>query len=186
MNPPPPTPTQATTTVTTAAAAAAAAAATETGTAPASVPAASANYMALLLSARGILVPTHFALRSQVIHLEPTLNYAIACAGYTETHKLALQALEAAWQRLKVRTEDLKLYASVVLRDKSGVHLGLLNRGVRDLKKDVGKLEGLVLAAGRALVGDLSGRKEGLFEMDVHMKAVEMVGVRWEVEGVEF
>ena len=158
-------------------------------TTPASTSAASASYMALLLSAQGALVPTHDALHSQVIHVESTLSYAIACTGYTESHKLTQLALEAAQARLKVRNGDLELYANVLARDQTGVHivhLPLLCCGLRDLERDVRRLGELVLRAGENLAGDFSGRKGGLFEMDVHLKAVGMVGVRWELEGLGF
>jgi hypothetical protein len=51
------------------------------------------------------------------------------------------------------------------------------------LKRDAQALGELVLSAGRAIVRNLDGKgKGGIFEMDVHMGAVEMVGIRWELE----
>ena len=67
--------------------------------------------------------------------------------------------------------------------DKEGVHRGLLEREARGLREDVGRVGELVLKAGRAVVRNLDGRgKGGVFEMDLHLGAVGMVGVRWELE----
>jgi hypothetical protein len=150
---------------------------------PTGIPTASGNYMALLMSRQGVFVEDYRALRSMVIHLEPTLSFAIAYAGYTQTHKITHQALEAAWARLKARHEDLKVYAAALAADKRGIHRGLLRKEARRLKRDAHALGELVLSAGRAIVRNLDGKgKGGIFEMDVHMGAVEMVGIRWELE----
>jgi superoxide dismutase len=61
-----------------------------------SQPAASANYMALVLD----IVASIRALRSKVIDLEPTLSYAIAWAGYEQRHASLVASLQKAWQRL--------------------------------------------------------------------------------------
>ena len=150
---------------------------------PTATPAASANYLALLTSAQGALVPDHHALRSLIIHLEPTLNFAVAVAGYTQTHASTHQALEAALRRLRTRHEDLKFWAGALRGDKERVYRGLLEREARGLREDVGRVGELVLKAGRAVVRNLDGRgKGGVFEMDLHLGAVGMVGVRWELE----
>ena len=71
--------------------------------------------------------------------------------------------------------------------DKEGVYRGLLEREARGLREDVGGVGELVLKAGKAVVKDLDGRgKGGVFEMDLHLGAVGMVGVRWELEECEF
>jgi hypothetical protein len=139
--------------------------------------------MALLRAPRGLIVQDYHALRSMVIHLEPTLSFAIAYAGYTEAHKATHQALEAAWARLAARHGDLKFYAGFVSADERGVHRGLLGKETRRLRGDVEALGELIFKAGRAIVRDLDGKgRGGVFEMDVHMGAVGMVGVRWELE----
>jgi hypothetical protein len=58
-----------------------------------------------------------------------------------------------------------------------------LKKALRVLRRDVDFLGGLVERAGRAVLPDLSGRRVGVFELEVHLGAVEMVRVRWEVEG---
>lgn len=150
---------------------------------PTAIPAASANYMALLMSKQGALVRDYKALRSQVIHLEPTLSFAIAYAGYTQTHQITHRALEAAREMLKARHEAFKLWAAVFEADKHGTYRRLLRKETRRLRRDAQALGELILQAGRAIVRDLDGKwKGGVFEMDVHMGAVGMVGVRWELE----
>jgi hypothetical protein len=153
---------------------------------PTGIPTASGNYMALLMSRQGVFVEDYRALRSMVIHLEPTLSFAIAYAGYTQTHKITHQALEAAWARVKARHEDLKLYDAALVADKQGIHRDMwreTRKEARKLKSDSGALGELVLKARRAVVRNLDGKgRGGIFEMDVHMGAVEMVGIRWELE----
>ena len=135
------------------------------------------------MSKQGALVRDYKALRSQVIHLEPTLSFAIAYAGYTQTHKITHLALEAARTRLKTRHEDFKLWAAALKAYKQGIHRSLLRKETRKLRRDAQTLGELILQAGRAIVRDLDGEgKGGVFEMDVHMWAVGMVGVRWELE----
>jgi hypothetical protein len=150
---------------------------------PTAIPTASANYMALLMSKQGALVRDHKALRSQVIHLEPTLSFAIAYAGYTQTHAITHQALGAALKRMRARHEDFKLWAAVLKADKHGVYRGLVRKEARRLRRHSEALGELILQAGRAIVRDLDGKgRGGVFEMDVHMGAAGMVGVRWELE----
>ena len=58
-----------------------------------------------------------------------------------------------------------------------------MEREARGLREDVERVGELVLKAGRAVVRNLDGRgKGGVFEMDLHLGAVGMVGVRWELE----
>jgi hypothetical protein len=135
-------------------------------------PAASANYMALVLSNEGDIVANIKKLRSRVVDLESTLSYAIATAGYQQVHALLLRSLQDAWQRLKAREEAI-LFASE-----------LDAREVWQLRDDVERLGGLLDAA-EERQNDLKKNKLQ-FEMDVHMSVVDLVGVRWELEVCEF
>ena len=135
-------------------------------------PAASVPYMALILSTQGSIVPTLQKLRSQVIHLEPTLSYAIAWAGYEQTNALLLRTLQEALQRLQARER------AILAAKKLDV------RAVWRLRDDVARFGELVDAA-REAQNDLK-RNKLQFEMDIHMSVVELVGVRWELEECGF
>lgn len=136
-----------------------------------SQPAASANYMALILGKKGAKVKDIKAFRAQIVHIEPTLSYAIAWAGYQQTHKLLHSLLIAIWHRLKAREQQLVYAVKPV-------------RGVRKLKDDVERFQELLDAA-CASVNDLK-KNDLQFEWDIHMSVVDMVRVRWELEDCDF
>lgn len=136
------------------------------------LPAASANYMALITNNEGTFASDIEGLRSRVIHLEPTLSYAIAWAGYEETHKLLHNSMQGALDRLKARQQ------AVLFPSKLNV------QEVWRLRDDVEQFDELLEAMAEAL-NDLKKNKLQ-FEMDIHMSVVDMVRVRWELEGCEF
>jgi hypothetical protein len=135
-------------------------------------PAGSANYMALITSKQGTLASDIKNLRSRVIHLEPTLSFSIAWAGYENTHKLLHTMMQSTWERLKARHE-----AMVVLQK-------LNVREVWQLESDVELFGELIEDMGQSL-NNLKGNKMQ-FDMDIHESVVEMVRVRWELEWCEF
>jgi hypothetical protein len=135
-------------------------------------PAASASYMALITSKQGALASDIKNLRSRVIHLESTLSFSIAWAGYENTHKLLHTMMQSTWERLKARHE-----AMVVLQK-------LNVREVWQLESDVELFGELIEDMGQSL-NNLKGNKMQ-FDMDIHESVVEMVRVRWELEWCEF
>lgn len=135
-------------------------------------PAASANYMALITSKEGAFAPNVENLRSRVIHLEPTLSYAIAWAGYEETHELLHDSMQGALDRLKARQQAILFPPKLNVQE------------AWRLRDDVEQFDELLEAMAEAL-NDLKQNKSQ-FEMDIHMSVVEMVRVRWELEGCEF
>ena len=135
-------------------------------------PAASANYMALILSEEGDIVANFKELRTRVIHLEPTLSYAIAWAGYEQTHASLVESLRDALQRLQAREQAILFAPELNARE------------VWQLKDDVERFGELLEAAVEAQ-NDLKKNKRQ-FDMDVHMSVVELVKVRWELEECEF
>jgi predicted nucleic acid-binding Zn-ribbon protein len=135
-------------------------------------PAASANYMALITSRQGTLASDIKNLRSRVIHLEPTLSYSIAWAGYENTHKLLHTMMQSTWERLKSRHEAMVILQKVNVRE------------VRQLKSDVELFGELIEDMGQSL-NNLKGNKMQ-FEMEIHESVVEMVRLRWELEWFEF
>lgn len=135
-------------------------------------PAASANYMALILSEEGDIVANFKELRTRVIHLEPTLSYAIAWAGYEKTHASLVESLRDALQRLQAREQAILFAPELNARE------------VWQLKDDVERF-GKLLEAAVGAQNDLK-KNERQFDMDVHMSVVELVKVRWELEECEF
>lgn len=135
-------------------------------------PAASANYMALILSKEGDIVPNIQKLRSRVIDLEPTLSFAIAWAGYEQCNALLIRSLRDAWQRLIAREEAILSAPKLVARE------------VWQLRDDVVRMGQLVDAAKEAQ-NDLKKNKLQ-FEWDIHMSVVDLVRVRWELEQCGF
>ena len=146
--------------------------ATDLMTTPAFVPAASANYIALIRSARGELESNIDDFRSKIIHLEPTLSYAIASAGYYEARKLLHTSLESALQRLKARQQTISSAPKLNVQE------------VSRLKDDVDLLQELFDAMGAAS-NDLKKNKYQ-FDLDIHMSAVDMVRLRWELDECDF
>lgn len=128
--------------------------------------------MALITSKGGTFAPNVENLRSRVIHLEPTLSYAIAWAGYEETHKLLHNPMEGALRRLKARQQAILFPPDLNVRE------------VWRLRDDVEQFGELLEAMAEAL-NDLKKNKFQ-FEMDIHMSVVDMVRVRWVLEGCEF
>lgn len=128
-------------------------------------PAASAKHMALIKSDQGEIVANIKDFRSRVIHLEPTLSYAIAWAGYCESQSILHTSMQDALQRLKAREQAILFAAEPSIRE------------ISQLRDDVERFEELLEAMGEA-VNDLKKNKLQ-FEMDIHMSVVEMVRVRW-------
>jgi hypothetical protein len=137
-----------------------------------SQPAASDNYMALVLSNEGDIVASIRALRSKVIDLEPTLSYAIAWAGYEQSHASLIASLQNAWQRLQAREQAILFASEINIRE------------VYQLRDDVERL-GELLHQAEEGQNDLKKNKLQ-FEMDIHMSVVDLVRVRWELEECEF
>jgi hypothetical protein len=135
-------------------------------------PAGSANYMALITSKQGTLASDIKYLRSRVIHLEPTLSFSIAWAGYENTHKLLHTMMQSTWARLKARHEAMVILQKLNVRE------------VWQLESDVELFGELIEDMGRSL-NNLKGNKMQ-FDMDIHESVVEMVRVRWELEWCEF
>jgi hypothetical protein len=132
----------------------------------------SAVYMALVLSKEGEIVPNIKKLWSQVMHLEPTLSYAIAWTGYEKCNALLIRSLRDAWQRLIAREQAILQAPRPVARE------------VWQLRDDVVRLGELVDAAVEAQ-NNLEKNKLQL-EWDIHMSVVDLVRVRWELEECEF
>ncbi|GAB7334952.1 hypothetical protein MBLNU13_g06825t1 [Cladosporium sp. NU13] len=132
----------------------------------------SATYMALVLSKEGDIVPNIKKLWSQVMHLEPTLSYAIAWAGYEQCNALLIRSLQDARQRLLAREEAILLAPKPVARE------------VWQLRDDVVRL-GELLEAAVAARNNLKKNKLQL-EWDIHMSVVDLVRVMWELDGYEF
>jgi hypothetical protein len=124
-------------------------------------PVASANYMALITSKQGTLASDIKNLRSRVIHLEPTLSYSIAWAGYERTHKLLHTMMTDTWQRLKARHKAMECLPTLRVQE------------VWQLKSDVELFEELIEDMGRSL-NNLKANKMQ-FEMDIHESVVNMV-----------
>jgi hypothetical protein len=135
-------------------------------------PAPSAVYMALILSKQGSIVPNIRELHSRVMHLEPTLSYAIAWAGYERTSALLIGTLRDVHKRLRAREKDI-FYAPEL--DAQEVY---------KLRDDVERFGELVDAAEGAQ-NDLKKNKLQ-FEWDIHMSVVGLVRVKWELEECEF
>ena len=135
-------------------------------------PAPSVNYMALILSKEGDIVPDIKKLRSRVIDLEPTLSYAIAWAGYERTNALLVGSLRDVHKRLRAREKAI-FYAPELNAQE-----------VWKLRDDVERFGELVDAAEGAQ-NDLKKNKLQ-FEWDIHMSVVDLVRVRWELEECEF
>ncbi|KAM0711349.1 hypothetical protein Q7P35_002089 [Cladosporium inversicolor] len=135
-------------------------------------PAASAAYMALILSSEGAIVPNIQKLRSRVIDLEPTLSFAIAWAGYERCNALLIRSLRDAWQRLNAREKAILSAPRLDARE------------VWQLRDDVVRMGGLLDAAEGAQ-SDLKKNKLQ-FEWDVHMSVVDLVRVTWELEECGF
>lgn len=131
-------------------------------------PAASANYMALIRSVRGEIVPNIDDFRSKIIHLEPTLSYAIASAEYYEAHKIVHSSLQSAMERVVARHATTSSAPQLNIRE------------VRRLKDDVDLLQELLDAMDAALNNLKKNKLQ--FEMDIHMSVVDMVRVRWELD----
>lgn len=132
----------------------------------------SATYMALVLSKEGDIVPNIKKLWSQVMHLEPTLSYAIAWTGYEQCNAKLIRSLRDAWQRLLAREKAILL----ALKHNA--------REVLQLRDDVVRLGELLNAAVEAQ-NNLKKNKLQL-EWDIHMSVVDLVRVRWELEECEF
>jgi len=132
----------------------------------------SAVYMALVLSKEGEIVPNIKKLWSQVMHLEPTLSYAIAWTGYEQCNALLIRSLRDAWQRLMAREQAILLAPRPAARE------------VWQLRDDVVRLGELLDTAVEAQ-NNLKKNKLQL-EWDIHMSVVELVRVRWELEECEF
>lgn len=132
----------------------------------------SAVYMALVLSKEGDIVPNIKKLWSRVMHLEPTLSYAIAWTGYEQWNALLIRSLRDAWQRLVAREKAILLARKTVARE------------VWQLRDDVVRLGELLDAAVEAQ-NNLKKNKLQL-EWDIHMSVVDLVRVRWELEECEF
>ena len=132
----------------------------------------SAAYMALVLSKEGDIVPNIKKLWSRVMHLEPTLSYAIAWAGYEQCNALLIRSLRDAWQRLLAREDAVLLAPNPNARQ------------VWQLRDDVVRL-GELLDAAEEAQNDLKKNKLQL-EWDIHMSVVDLVRVRWELEECEF
>jgi hypothetical protein len=135
-------------------------------------PAASANYMALITSKQGTIASDIKNLRSRVIHLEPTLSFSIAWAGYERTHKLLHTMMQSTWERLKARHETMVILQTLNVQE------------VWQLKTDVELFGELIEDMGWSL-NNLKGNKMQ-FEMDIHESVVDMVRLRWELEWCEF
>ena len=132
----------------------------------------SAAYMTLVLSKEGEIVPNIKKLWSQVMHLEPTLSYAIAWAGYEQCNAKLIRSLRDAWQRLRAREDAILLAPEANARE------------AWQLRDDVVRLGELLDAAVRAQ-NNLKRNKLQL-EWDIHMSVVDAVRVRWELEECEF
>lgn len=124
----------------------------------------SAVYMALVLSKEGDIVPNIKKLWSQVMHLEPTLSYAIAWAGYEQCNAKLIRSLRDAWQRLLAREKEILLAPRPVAQE------------VWQLRDDVVRLGELLDAAVEAQ-NNLKKNKLQL-EWDIHMRVVDLVRVR--------
>lgn len=146
--------------------------ATQQMTTPTCQPAASANYMALIRSDRGEIVPNIDDFRSKIIHLEPTLSYAIASAGYHEAHKILHTSLQSAMERVVARHTAVSSASKINVRE------------VWRLKEDVDLLQELLDAMDAALNNLKKNKLQ--FEMDIHMSVVDMVRVRWELDECDF
>lgn len=145
---------------------------------------ASANYIFLIHSAEGELYPNARALRAQVMHLAPTLNYAVACAGYAEARRLLVAALLPSVVDLCDRFDHM-----IVLNGEKGMkgriramrnivpRPGVSSRELRRLREDVEAFERVL--SGLPEVNDV---RRTQFEEDVHESAVECVRLRWEFE----
>ena len=132
----------------------------------------SATYIALVLSKEGEIVPNIQKLWSQVMHLEPTLSYAIAWASYEQCNTLLIRSLRDAWQRLLAREKEIMRAPKPVARE------------VWQLRDDVVRL-GELLDDAEGAQNNLRKNKLQL-EWDIHMSVVDLVRVRWELEGCEF
>ena len=132
----------------------------------------SATYMALVLSKEGEIVTNIKRLWSQVMHLEPTLSYAIAWAGYEQCNALLIRSLRDAWQRLLAREKAISRAPKPIARE------------ARQLRDDVVRL-GELLDDAEGVQNNLKKNKLQL-EWDIHMSVVDLVRVRWELEECEF
>lgn len=110
--------------------------------------------------------------RSKIIHLEPTLSYAIASAGYYESHRMLHASLERAMERVVARREIIMSASKLNVRE------------VRQLKEDVDLLQELLDAMNGALNNLKKNKLQ--FEMDIHMSVVDMVKLRWELDECDF
>ncbi|KAM0713480.1 hypothetical protein Q7P37_010442 [Cladosporium fusiforme] len=70
-------------------------------------PSASAKYIHLIHSVEGAIATDIKDFRARVVHMEPTLNYAVACAGYVEARKLLVVELQSFLDRIRQQVDGM-------------------------------------------------------------------------------
>lgn len=158
--------------------------------------------MYLIRSNEGVIATDIKDFRARFFHMEPTLNYAIACAGYAESRKLLVAELQSSLAEIEWQVDDLleEMTATATRKTKkTGQHVPkrvtriatpqqdpaarkLVLRvreprrtKLRRIKGDVMRLQGLVERF--PSINDIT---EPQLHGHVHESTVELVKARWE------